>query len=525
MSFIDGLLARFGYIKAGAQRLPDGVTYWDMPDGTRSYSQEQLYAMLSWIHVAVNIVSETGAGATLSIKQRVGEETKDIKNHPFELLLQRPNELQSRFELLMGTFAYRRLTGNAYWWLNRSSENAEPAEIWLIPSHRIRPVPDGRMSVRGYLYMPEDGATEIPLERWEICHFKSFNPHNLYVGLSGIEALADTAIGDIAMRKWNTNYFSKENAKIPGFLAYADPVNDSDWERMKSDMRDNYGGTKRQLMMLRNVGKGGVEWIATSMSQKDMEFLNGRTFNREEIYSVFAPGLSSMLAVNATEANSKTGKASLIELAVWPMLVQAAEKITNDLLPAYGENLVAEFDDIRMSDRAMDLAEQEAYAKSHTVDEIREKFYQDQPIGDERGKLLPVEVGKSTPAKPEDEQQEGEQNGDDIEDRRKRLEQQKPSEDREVAGQEGEPKEPTKAQPPEPSPFEDELKTWERFVLKRAKDGRKRREFESDVIPLPLKAAIEGALDTAGDDVARIGLVFKDAALWEGYYGGSPKPQ
>lgn len=109
---------------------------------------------------------------------------------------------------------------------------------------------------------------------------------------------------------------------------------------------------------------------------------------------MYAPGLSSMLSVNATEANSDTGRKTFIELAVWPHLVRIAGKITNDVLPIYGENLVGEFDDIRVTDRAMLLQEQGEFAKVHTIDEVRQKYYQAGPIGDDRGKLLPAEIGK-----------------------------------------------------------------------------------------------------------------------------------
>ena len=60
--------------------------------------------------------------------------------------------------------------------------------------------------------------------------------------------------------------------------------------------------------MMQNVGPGGMEWIPTGMTQKDMEFILGRVASKEEIFMMFAPGLSSVLAVNATEANSEAGE-------------------------------------------------------------------------------------------------------------------------------------------------------------------------------------------------------------------------
>ena len=113
-----------------------------------------------------------------------------------------------------------------------------------------------------------------------------------------------------------------------------------------------------------------------------------------------------MMDKNATEANAVASKAVFSELTLWPDLVSMAETITNAILPAYGENLILAFDDPRKTDRALELQEQAEYARTHTIDEVRAKFYEDDPIGDERGKLLVAEIapggipGVDVPEKP-----------------------------------------------------------------------------------------------------------------------------
>jgi len=124
-----------------------------------------------------------------------------------------------------------------------------------------------------------------------------------------------------------------------------------------------------------------------------MEFLQARQFNKEEIFALFAPGLASVLDVNATEANAEAGRKTLAD-SIYADMAAISSAITHTLLPTYGENLVAEFDDIRITDRQIVLQEQQVYAQSHTVDEIRAQYYGDDPIGDARGKLLPAEVAK-----------------------------------------------------------------------------------------------------------------------------------
>ncbi len=428
MGLWDAIANRFGYVKrdidpyaliprtvktatindAPAWLQADGNEEgYNIPDRMLPQAQLELYQRLSWLQIAVSHVATTAAGTGFNVMQADGEQLTSIPNHPFEALLRHPNPLVSRAEFLAATFSQYDLTGNAYWWMNKANESAPPDELWNMPPHKMKPVPDGRMFLRGYLYESSEGV-KIPLEPWEVVHFRRWHPLNAYVGLSPVEALATIAAGDMAMQKWNTNYFGKDNAKLPGALAFADPVDNDTWEAMKKEVRKEYGGTERRLMMLRNVGKGGVEWIQMSMSQADMQFLEGRTANREEIFAMVAPGLASMLDVNATEANAKAGERTFMDKAIWPLQVFVAEKITNDVLPAYGPNLVGQFDDVRITDKQMELAEIQSYAQTHTVDEVRAKWYQSAPIGDERGEMLPAQAAGYVPAPTSGEASQGE---------------------------------------------------------------------------------------------------------------------
>lgn len=365
---------------------------WGMPDLRLPEAQAELYQRLSWVHIAVRTIADAAAVQPLAVKRLQGEDTEDIDAHPFEELLRRPNPLQSRSELLYATVAYRALTGNAYWWINRPSQNAPPDELWLIPSHQIKPIPDGRLYLSHYEY--DVGLREplrLPVEM--ICHFKTYHPTNPFVGLSPIEALATVAIGDMAAQKWNSNFFAKDHAKAAGALAFSDPIPDSEWERLKAEFRRDYGGTERQLMMLRNAGTGGVQWVQMAANQDDMQFLEGRQFTKEEVWQAFGlpPG---MWDKNATEANATASKAAFSEYTLHPTLTAIAETITNTILPAYGDKLVAEFEDPRKADRAQDLAELQAYAQVHTVNEIRTEHYGDDalPDDDPRGDMMVVEL-------------------------------------------------------------------------------------------------------------------------------------
>lgn len=374
---------------------------WDIPEPTNIQNQVSLYTRLSWVQIAVSISSQTCAATPYRVRRGMGEDRQEVANHPFVVgeagvygSLRRPNPLQSRSEFLEATFSWRKGAGNCYWWLNRVSPDMPPAEMWIIPAYNIQPVPDGRMGLAGYLY--DDGTgNKIALESWEVVHFKTFNPLNKYVGLSPIEALMYDAVGDIGAQEYGARFYEKGAIKGRGILAFSDHVEDGKWRRLKEDWKEQHGGRQNNpVIFLRGVGAGGVQWMSTMLSQAETKYLEVRNFTKEEIYEIFAPGLSSMLAVNSTEANSVSGKDTFLSMCVYPQNVAVAEKLDSDILPAYGTDLDGEFDDVRRVDTDVELRQQEAYERTHTVEEVRAKYYQDKPLGDGRDKLLPAEIGK-----------------------------------------------------------------------------------------------------------------------------------
>jgi len=370
---------------------------YNMPDPSVYGNQAELYRKLSWVLQAVSAVAAAGALTPFEVCRVIADkEPKDIPNHEFELLLQRPNPQDSRYEFLYATIAYWKLTGNAYWFLNRADENSKPDELWSIPSSMIIPVPDGRMFLKGYYYYPGTGA-EILLEPWQVMHFRSFNPFSRFIGLSAIEALALVAGGDLGMQSYNTRLFKESNGRMPSVMTFEAFPTDDVWEKIKADTRE--AARNRDMLMLRGVGQGGVNWLKNAVTHEEMEFLEGRKANQREILDTLAPGLYTWQSGESTVSNAGANRALFNELSVYPMHVMMGEKITNHILPVYGGRpLIGRFEDIRIADAALELQKQDAYSKTHTVDEIREEFYGDKAIGDERGELLPAQISANSGA-------------------------------------------------------------------------------------------------------------------------------
>lgn len=362
---------------------------WTMPDPATHDSQTKLYATLDTIGAVVDVITETCIDADFDIYD---ENEKEIEGHPFEELLKHPNEYDSRTEFLRGHFSSRKLYGNSYWFLSRANKNVPPDEIFILSPDKIVPAVDGRMGLKGYIYYPGNGD-QIPLETYEILHVKSWNPYSRYIGLSAIVSLAIRAYGADAALKWNTRLFANNNARLPGILAFSEMIQDGDWEKMKREVTN--AAEKRNNMMLRGVGKGGVEWMQGTATQKEMEFLSGLKQTEEAIYNRLAPGLYSSLQ-NTALTNGLTGMALFMGSTVQPLLRELTDKLNAQILPVYG-NGYAEYEDVTPEDKAMKLAEISAFAQFHTVDEVRvEKFGNDPDPDPVRGKLFASQITADT---------------------------------------------------------------------------------------------------------------------------------
>jgi HK97 family phage portal protein len=397
MSIIDKWADRLGFQRKATYPARDPREWpsvwaageqYNIPDPAVYGNQADFYRTTSWIATAINRLAQAASVVPFSVKELTGEDIRDIPNHEFEVSLRKPNPMQSRSEFLEAWFSYYLLTGNGYLWLNRPNSTGKPLEMWVVPSNQIKVEPDGNLFVKHYEYNSNSGQT-LYIPPTDIVHLKRFNPGNMFVGLSLIESIAEQATADLS-RVRNDRKVQTNNGQPPSILAFADNYSETEWSRMKEDIK--LAAEMRKFMMLRNTKAGGMQWIQNQLTAEDMQYIQSREFTRDEIFGLIAPGLASMLVTNATEANAKAGKATFIEFGVWPMLNAGAEKLTSDVLTYYGENLTGEFDDIRVKDRVLEMAEMVEYGKTHTLSEIRKKYYQDEPLGDDRDNLLPAQI-------------------------------------------------------------------------------------------------------------------------------------
>lgn len=487
----------FGRRRNGAARLREDRPHlaavarhnaYAWPALTTYERQAAVYESNAWVYVAVNRIAEAAALVPLSIHRLEGERRIPLEAHPAERLLARPNPFLSGFELIEQTIGALELTGNAYWFL-AGDARGRPAQIWPLRPDRVAVVPDEKQHVRGYVYTID--GQEIPLDAVEVIHFRRWHPRSDYYGLSALQAARLAVQSDQAMARWNRDTFGADHAVPAGIVSITEYVSDADFERIKREWRESYGGQERRTAFLRG---GAVTWQSIGLSQQDVDFLNGRRFNREEIFHIFGipPG---MWSENATEANALVAERVFIERTLWPRLVRLAGKITAELLPFWGPNLAAAFEDIRPTDTRVRLAEIRTAYPVLSINEIRARYYDLPPVNwgagpvsgagshDKAEGTLAISVTDNEAADPGS------------------------AEIVPAAKMEDAPA------PPDPEAVRRELRQWERFAIRRL--GRSAdRAFVVEAVPDDLAFEISARL-LAAETVEDVRAVFREIASLE----------
>lgn len=401
MAILDNLARRLGYTKATAQSNPASDAFFRAQANAEQprMSQEamtNLIANSSFVYDAVNLAATFCSKVHVEVYQ--GEEATQSE---FETLYHvKPNPYQAGFQFRLDMFSWWFLRRKVCVYLNRASENAPIDEMFCLNPAAVHPAwNNDKTQLLGYVY--ESGAARpVPLEPWQMMYITGWSHRGMFEELSPLEPLYSSIMADVYEVEWTQRFYGKDNAKVPGAFAFKQFVNDADWNKLKQEAKEQWGGLNRSgPMFLRGVGDG-VSWLQMGLNAKDMQALEQRRFSMEEIYNCIAPGLLSMLSNSASRANADAGRSVFVDMTADPTLTLFDECLTKNILPAYGVDLTACHEDVSVVDQVMENQKIVTAAQFKTIDEIRAEYYGAETIGDKRGALLASQVTAQAPTPP-----------------------------------------------------------------------------------------------------------------------------
>ncbi len=252
---------------------------------------------------------------------------------PLQRLLDRPNPVWTRGELLRATETYLLLWGSAYWGIERD-ESGRVSELWPLRPDRMRVLPDAGRYVKGYVY--EHAGQRVGYLPEEVVWFRHFNPLEEFSGLASVApARLAVDMGAEAV-KFNRNFFT--NSAVPGDLVITTQETPTDQEvedfysRWESRFRGP-GKSHRPVLLSR-----GMDVKRLGASQRDMEFLGGLKWTVDEVARAFGvPKVFLAELEDATLANVSAQEHFLWRNTVVPELRLLEEAATKSLAPLFDE--------------------------------------------------------------------------------------------------------------------------------------------------------------------------------------------
>src|SRR3990167_6941832 len=335
---------------------------------------------VSWIYSDIRLFANTFSSAKGEVKKIEGEELNSIKNHPFELLLRRPNDKMDLSFLWIYTIKWMQLKGNAYWYLAPMSGNAkEIVEIWPIPADRVKPIPDKEKMLRGYQYTTLSGQSKIILPEY-VVHFQFPNPFTLLDGEVPLNAALLAMETEIGTGKFQRDTYGSGRGMPRSIISLPEETGERDFISLSAQIRHDFEEEQKVII----TRAGDVKATTLGLTQKEMELIGQREFTRDEIDVVF---LGYELHGKQTESELRQRYRMFQDTIIHPTHRLVAGQISVQALHRfYGKDLVYEFDDIRTQDRALNVQERNVYWRVKKFNEARQDLglpaYEDAEIGD-----------------------------------------------------------------------------------------------------------------------------------------------
>jgi HK97 family phage portal protein len=280
---------------------------------------------------------------------RLKQEAYEIDDsHPFNAILERPNQWQGANEFAQTSIGFKLITGNRFLFLmgpQAGANSGQPIAIYNLPPQHMNIIGGNDLwDVAGY-ELQLDKVTPIPKEL--VLHSRYWNPvydangSHLW-GMSPVSAGARRL--DIAEMAERRSGAMMANAGAAGVL-----FNKQEGAQLVGDVSKMKQILNEEILGLTNAEKihlanGDLGYINFGMKAADLEIIEQERYTDEKLCNIYAvpPGLF-MASANATDNNIAAWNRQLIQQAVIPALADIRDDF-NKILGLYGTGYYVDYD-------------------------------------------------------------------------------------------------------------------------------------------------------------------------------------
>lgn len=358
-------------------------------------SSKLLEANTSWVYKNNDVIAkEVGQIEFKLYTVRIVKQDivlNPILQHPLLDALDRFNEFTAASDGFYTTQSHRKLTGDAFWYLEGNGRNINA--IYLLSPDKVElklgDVTGGQRIIQAYEFKDTVQGKTITqtYDPEDIIHFKVPNPKNPYRGLGAVEAAADSIDTDnLAIEAQKGLY---ERGLITNIvLTTPNRISPEQLQQLRAEWLANYTGSKNAFRV--PILSGDLKPQSIQMTNREMEFIAQQTWLRDKIMSIF--GNNRAVLGITDDVNRSNAESTILQWkrsTVKPEMKGITDTLNEFLVPRYGSNLLLTFEDPVEEDESGDIENVQKLVEANVItqNEARERLGYD-PIKDENADSL-----------------------------------------------------------------------------------------------------------------------------------------
>lgn len=309
--------------------------FYDYERERRMGAYGVIYRRQLWPHVLISKRARATARLPLKVYLRDEMNRPEAKKNPYADLLRNPNPAISPFRFWEWTSATYDIYGQALWFKRR---DAGGRPVQLVPLH---PTAMTR-TAEGKWDFDNGKARLLDIDPADVVHFHSYNPDDMFSGVSPLEPLRDTLENESAARTATSSFW--RNGARPGVaLVHKGEISQGAADRLKAQWNAAAGGAGRTGSTV--VLEEGMEPKVMTITAEDAQYIQTRKLNREEVCAAYdMPPPAVHILDRATFNNITEQFRSVYRDTMAPHLKGFESDLETQLrAPDFGDEVYAEF--------------------------------------------------------------------------------------------------------------------------------------------------------------------------------------
>lgn len=263
----------------------------------------------------------------------VSEENEEVTEHPLINLLKKPFPGITKAQMMHRISDDLIYEGNSYWLKLRDGLNV-PRYLYPLYADRMSTQPYGYDRVDYYEYNSGTGIIKFPKE--DILHIPYFSRSSNIKGAPLVDKIKDVRTTEALQIKYRMQLYKKAGFLGATFSTKAS-LKSAEFERLKNMLNQRYGGEENNFNVA--LFDNDMKPVPTAYSPKDMQIIEDRNLNRDEICAAF--GVNKIMfgqSENIQRGNADTVFYIFYYTIIDPILDHIDQCITQSFEPDFSAN-------------------------------------------------------------------------------------------------------------------------------------------------------------------------------------------